>query len=195
MKVLKFGGTSVANAENIEKVLSIVTQSSQENRLVVVVSAFGGVTDILQKLGELANAKDEAYLQLYESLVERHIETAVNLGLSKGSLEEVERRLKELKKILQGIYLINEFSNKTKDKVLSFGELLSSYIISEALQQKVSDSLLKDSRELISTDAFYTQAQVNWEKTTENIEKYFSETTTQITLLPGFVACSHQKNP
>ena len=58
MKVLKFGGTSVATAENIQKVLSILKTASKKEPVVAVVSALGGVTDSLQQLGELANAKD-----------------------------------------------------------------------------------------------------------------------------------------
>ena len=133
MKVLKFGGTSVANADNIQKVIEILTLEVQKDTLVVVVSALGGVTDMLQKTGELANTKDQSYLTLFKTITSRHIDTARTLGVSKKAMAPLEALLKDLEKILQGVYLINEFSNKTKDKVLSFGELLSSFIISEAL--------------------------------------------------------------
>ena len=118
MKVLKFGGTSVATAENIQKVLSILKTASKKEPVVAVVSALGGVTDSLQQLGELANAKDSVYKEKYQSLVARHLDTASELGLTENSTKKLQELLSQLEHILQGIYLINEFSDKTKDKVL-----------------------------------------------------------------------------
>ena len=192
MKVLKFGGTSVATAENIEKVVNIIVDSASEIPVIAVVSAFGGVTDDLQKLGELANKKDASYKKLFDDVVGRHLQTAQELDLSKASLETLKSKLESLENLFQGIYLINEFSNKTKDKVLSYGELLSSYLISEVIKKKESDSVLKDSRELITTDDSYTHAQVDWEQTTENINSYFKSNSAKITLLPGFVSRNHK---
>ncbi|MAL58686.1 MAG: bifunctional aspartate kinase/homoserine dehydrogenase I [Flavobacteriaceae bacterium] len=188
MKVLKFGGTSVANADNIQKVIEILTLEVQKDTLVVVVSALGGVTDMLQKTGELANTKDQSYLTLFKTITSRHIDTARTLGVSKKAMAPLEALLKDLEKILQGVYLINEFSNKTKDKVLSFGELLSSFIISEALKNQVNSVVLKDSRDLIVTNSNFTQAQPYPEITAENIHDYFQKNPNKITVLPGFVA-------
>ena len=116
MKVLKFGGTSVANADNIQKVIEILTLEVQKDTLVVVVSALGGVTDMLQKTGELANTKDQSYLTLFKTITSRHIDTARTLGVSKKAMAPLEALVKDLEKILQGVYLINECSNKTKEK-------------------------------------------------------------------------------
>ncbi|MEZ4874128.1 MAG: bifunctional aspartate kinase/homoserine dehydrogenase I [Flavobacteriaceae bacterium] len=188
MKVLKFGGTSVATAENIQKVLEILKEEAQKETLIVVVSALGGITDILQKAGELAHLKDSHYKKLLQTIEARHWEVAQALNIPLDALENVKGQLKELKKILQGIYLIHEFSDRTKDKVLSFGEIWSSYIISEALKQQFKNAALKDSRELIVTNSRFTQAQVYSEKTEQNIQAYFQQTETQITVFPGFVA-------
>ncbi len=188
VQVLKFGGTSVANSENILKVLKILQSKSKEDTVIAVVSALGGMTDTLQQAGELANSKDAKYLNLYESIKERHLDTANLLGLKETSLLQIEDQLANLKNILQGIYLINEFSAKTKDKVLSFGELLSSFIISEGLKRLMNDAELKDSRELIITDSSYTRAQLLSEKTEKNIQAYFNSTQTKVTIMPGFVS-------
>ena len=83
MKVLKFGGTSVGSVENIEKVISIIEVASQENKIAVVVSAFGGITDQLIQAGELAAAKDSSYVALFNSIKERHL-----LAVSKLQIEE-----------------------------------------------------------------------------------------------------------
>ena len=132
MKVLKFGGTSVANAENISKVITILKSESKKQKLAVVVSALGGTTDMLIKAGELATQKDKDYIKVFQNISERHHKTVE--GLIKGPrkrtvFKQIDDMLNDLKQILQGIYLINEFSDKSRDKILSFGELLSSYII------------------------------------------------------------------
>ncbi|WP_115460682.1 bifunctional aspartate kinase/homoserine dehydrogenase I [Winogradskyella aurantiaca] len=191
MKVLKFGGTSVANAENINKVIDIVATESEQQPLVVVVSALGGITNELLKAGELANKKDLSYLDLFESIKRRHLET-IHLLIPEDKNAQVllkaQERLEDLNEMLQGIYLINEFSNKTKDTILSYGELLSSFIISETLKNHVKESALKDSRELIITDSNFTQANLNISLTRQKVSEYFKDTNEKITVVPGFVS-------
>tara|TARA_B100001057_G_scaffold500907_1_gene618741 strand:- start:31218 stop:33665 length:2448 start_codon:yes stop_codon:yes gene_type:complete len=195
VKVLKFGGTSVANAENISKVIKILENESKKYKIAVVVSALGDTTDMLIEAGELATAKDENYLEVFQQIADRH--NNIVEGLIKGQkkqtvLKQVNSKLEELKQILQGIYLINEFSNKTIDKIVSFGELLSSYIISEALEQALQNSSLKDSRELILTDSTFTNAIVKTKETSTNISTFFKKNKDKVVVLPGFV--SRNKN-
>ncbi|AVI51177.1 bifunctional aspartate kinase/homoserine dehydrogenase I [Pukyongia salina] len=190
MQVLKFGGTSVANAENINKVVDILKNKSVEAPVIAVVSALGGMTDTLQQAGELANAKDQQYIQLWESIKERHLETASQLGLGSETKDEINQRLNELKEIYHGIFLINEFTTKTRDKVLSYGELLSAFIISNCLKNELDGTELKDSRELIVTDSNYTNARVMDDVTSQNIRSYFKNSTARVTLMPGFVSKS-----
>jgi len=189
VKVLKFGGTSVANAENISKVIKILESESKKQKLVVIVSALGGTTDMLIEAGELATEKNDDYLKVFKHISDRHQKTIQELikGPKKKTVaKNIDTRLEALKQILQGVYLINEFSNKTRDKIVSFGELLSSYIISEVLQQTVKKSSLKDSRELIVTDSAHTNANVKGKETTANISKFFKTNKDKVVLLPGF---------
>ncbi len=191
MKVLKFGGTSVANAENISKVIEILKSESKKQKIAVVVSALGGTTDTLIEAGTLATEKNERYLDICEQVRVRHQE-AVNLLIKKEKqksvLAEVNTKVDRLQQILKGIFLINEFSDKTRDKILSFGELLSSYIISEAAKEKIKTVALKDSRELIVTDSIFTQANVKSKTTNKNITDYFKSSKSSVTILPGFVS-------
>ena len=191
MKVLKFGGTSVANAENISKVIEILISESKSQNIAVVVSALGGITDELIKAGTLASLKDENYLTTFNLIKARHRET-VQLLISKSRakvvIKNTETKLEELKNLLRGIYLINELSDKTRDKILSFGELLSSYIISEKLKEKVKLSELKDSREIIITDSTYTHANVCAKLTNKKIASYFISSNAKVIIFPGFVS-------
>ncbi len=188
MKVLKFGGSSVATAESIKKVWGIALNTSKNNKTIVVVSALGGVTDLLQKAGEQANRKEETYIKTWKKIGERHIITASDLNLDSTSIDYINRLLDELKNILQGVYLINEFSGKTRDKVLSYGELLSAFIISEISNNQNISVTFKDSRELLKTDNHFTQAEVLQPTSNSLIQEYFRSEKAQLTIMPGFIA-------
>ena len=196
MKVLKFGGTSVGSSQNINKVIAILKAKSQEDTVICVVSAIGGITDKLLNAGLLAKNKDEKYLKEFETIKDIHFNVLNELlpKTSKSIKTVVEDKLNQLKELLNGIYLINELSSKTSDKLVSFGERLSSTIIAETIKNQGFDAELKNSQELIVTDDNFTRAQVNFEATNKNIKSYF-KTPKQITILPGFVAKSTSGEP
>jgi aspartokinase/homoserine dehydrogenase 1 len=195
MKVLKFGGTSVGSSKNISKVIKIVKDESASENIVVVVSAVGGITDKLLVAADKAINKDQSYKQDFEALRLKHIE--VIDGLLSGEVHEattdiVLEHLSRLEKLLDGVYLINELSPKTTDKLLSFGELISSLIIYEAMKSKGLNVQLKNSQNLIVTDSNFTNAAVNFEETNSNITTYFESNQKMITILPGFISKSEQ---
>jgi aspartokinase/homoserine dehydrogenase 1 len=196
MKVLKFGGTSVGSVENINKVISILQQESQHSRLVVVVSAVGGITDKLLEAARLACNGDPSYIDHFNAVSAIHISMISGLfqntenAVALDTENLVSEKLEELKKLLNGIYLINEISPKTSDKLLSFGELLSSIIISNALKSRGLEAELKNSQELIITDNNFKNANVDFELTNLNTQLYFKSNKTKITVLPGFIAKS-----
>lgn len=195
MNVLKFGGTSVANADNISKVISILKDSAQNKRLAVVVSALGGTTDALLEAGALAQNKNAAYRKKFKEIEERHIESVrelIPIDKQSGVLGGLKKILNELENTLEGVCLLGEFSDKTHDKVVGFGERLSSYIVFNALKAVLNNAALKDSRELIVTDDNFKQASVDRLKTEENIRVFFEDNKAQIVVLPGFVAANKQ---
>ena len=104
MQVVKFGGTSVANAENILKVVAILQAKAKDHTVIAVVSALGGMTDTLQHAGELANKKDARYLDVFNSIKERHWNEAVQLGLKSDAMKSLESQLEALKSMLHGIF-------------------------------------------------------------------------------------------
>ncbi len=193
MKVLKFGGTSVGSAKNINKVIGILKQQSQNTPIAVVVSAVGGITDKLLTAANQAMDKQSSYKETFNDIMNQHlsiIDSLITKSSQNTAKEVVSTKLTHLEQLLDGLYLINELSPKTTDKLLSFGELLSSYIINEALISNGLDSVLKNSQEIIVTDKTFTNASINFTKTNKNITTFFSNNSKSITILPGFISKS-----
>jgi aspartokinase/homoserine dehydrogenase 1 len=191
MKVLKFGGTSVANAQNIKLVLDIVLNKAQQDKLVVVVSAFTKVTDLLVLASQKAASNDESFKEVVAEIEKKHLDAIKELipvSEQSSSLSHIKRIINHLETLLEGCYLLGELSPRTSDTILSFGELLSSYIIAEALKQHHKNSGYKDSRELIKTNTNFGKAAVNFEISNPLIAHYFASNEAQIVIMPGFTA-------
>jgi aspartokinase/homoserine dehydrogenase 1 len=194
MQVLKFGGTSVANAENMNKVSSIVQQALvrlPQGKTIVVVSALGGVTDVLLQSGGLAAAGDESYKELLQKVEQRHLEAVkalIPVTQQSSVLSWVKQRCNEIEDICNGVFLLGELSARTKDRIVSFGELLSSKIIAARLSAQGVDNIWADSRELIRTDSHYGSAVVDFSITNSLCSDFFSTSNARLFIVPGFVA-------
>lgn len=196
MKVLKFGGTSVANAENISLVKNIVAKSNSD-KTIVVVSALGGVTDLLLKTASLAATQNTEYKVVFKQIEDRHIDTIkklISVVAQSKILSKVKSELNTLETLLEGAFLIGEITPKLSDKIVSFGELLSSFIISEYFISENMNAAYKDSRELIKTNDVFGKAAVNFEITNANCKSYFSESKDNIVVLAGFISSSQAGN-
>ncbi len=184
MRVLKFGGTSVGSVESLRNVQNIVNNT--EDELVVVVSAVGGVTDLLIATAKAAQAGDDGYIETFKHIVERH-KTIINGLIDEEYHAELYLLLRplfeDLTNIYKGIHLIRDLSDKTMDTVVSYGERLSSTIISYLL----NDVTLIDSRELIKTRPQIGKHVVDFNHTNALIKERFAEHT-RVSLLPGFIA-------
>ncbi len=193
MKVLKFGGTSVANAENILKVIHILKKSALKEKLVVIVSALGGTTDTLLEAGMQAEQGKSNFSSSFKQIETRHIEAVrslIPIDKQSGVLGGLKKILNELESTLEGISLLREFSEKTHDKIVCFGERLSSYIVINALKSQMENVALKDSREIIITNDDFNQAIVDMDTTHRNIREYFKNNKAQVVVMPGFVAAN-----
>jgi aspartokinase/homoserine dehydrogenase 1 len=193
MNVLKFGGTSVANAENIKLVCDIAAEKAAQDRIIVVISAFSGITDHLLTAAKKAASKDKSYKEDLKIIENRHTEAVTDLLAAVNQtalLIEIKNHLYELETLLDGCFLLGELSERTSDSVISFGELLSSCIIAETIKQSFPDSSFKNSRELIKTNNKFGKATVNFELTNSLIWDYFNHSHSRITVIPGFIATS-----
>ncbi|MBA6154973.1 bifunctional aspartate kinase/homoserine dehydrogenase I [Tenacibaculum sp. S7007] len=194
MKVLKFGGSSVANHQNIKKVLHIVKQVSNQEKTVIVVSAFGKTTDKLLTTAQLALKDNNLIAKPISELEELHFSIIKELIISKNQsevIQEVQQLFNRLKAIYEGVFLLQELSSKTLAKVASFGERLSSYIIANAAKELLN-ATHKDSRELIITNNDSLNAQVNFNLTYKNCINYFEDNSFDITILGGFIAADEK---
>ena len=188
MKVLKFGGTSVGSTENIKKVGNIL--NNQEQACAVVVSAFGGVTDQIIHTAHMACERNPAFRDEVATIRERHYQAVDELldGERKTfTHKEIESLLDEFQDVLQGVYQLQDLSDKTLDFLLSFGERLSATLIA----RYVDGAQFMDSRKLILTDSKFGGATVQFDETNRQIQEQLKEIK-KVTLLPGFIAHDHQ---
>ena len=197
MKVLKFGGTSVANAQNIKLVIEIVKNKVKDTQLVVVVSAFSGVTDLLVSAAQKASQKDILYKNIVAEIEQRHhlaIQELLPISEQKNTINGFDNELNLLKTLLDGCFLLGELSSRTSDTILSFGEIFSSGIIAQALTQAIPASSHADSRQFIKTNNHFGKAVVNFELTNKLINDFSQFKNQKVTVIPGFIASSVDNN-
>lgn len=191
MKVLKFGGSSVATPERVKAVADILKRYHKDGeQFTVVFSAFGGVTDSLIEMGKLAAKGDESYRDKFSEFSRRHFEAAEKL-FTKAFLEVVnpglEKNHQVLKNLLHGVFLVREASSRTMDYVLSFGERNSAFIIANYLQQEGMPAAYLDARKVIKTDKTFGAARVDMEQTEKAIQEHYAENA-EIQVVTGFIA-------
>lgn len=197
MQVLKFGGSSVANAANIHKVIAIVQRAVKKEPTVLVVSALGGVTDSLLQVGHLASTAHESYKALLKELEKRHLDTVRDLlpiQQQSATLSQVKQQFNELDGICDGVFLLGELSPRTKDRIVSYGELLSSLTISAAFQSLEADQSWVDSRKLIATNSNHGNAAVVFAVTNQKIQDHFATYPHQLYIAPGFISSDELHN-
>ena len=197
MQVLKFGGSSVATAANINKVVAIVLLAVKKEPVLLVVSALSGVTDALLQTGKYAELGNEAYKIVLKELEQKHLNTVRELlpiQQQSSTLSLVKQKFNELEGITDGVFLLGELSNRTKDRLASYGEILSSLIIAAKVNSVPFAQQWVDSRLLIRTNANYGNAAVDFIVSNQNIQQFFSNNPAQLYIAPGFIAADASNN-
>lgn len=191
MRILKFGGTSVANADRLKEVIAIIQQSADSHsNLAVVVSAQSGVTDELEKLCELIITDKSKADEIVKNLEQRNfaiLKELLPVAQLPASVAEVMSMINELSDIVKGASLVGEVTARTKDLIFSFGERLSAYVISEALKTKIPDAIFADARQFIRTDSNFGYAKVDFATSNKLILEYFSKHN-GLKVVTGFIA-------
>ena len=189
MKVLKFGGTSVGSVESIRQIQQIIGQQTDD--CIVVVSALGGVTDQLLHAAQLALQEEDTYMEVYQTIRQRHINMANSLIDNTTTRQmlchELENILDELRSILFGVHLVKDLSAKSEAVIVSYGEQLSSRIVAAALPGAVR----KDSLQFIRTDRKQGQVLLDTELTESLIRQTFAPIP-HLTVCAGFISRDSQ---
>lgn len=185
MKVMKFGGTSVGSVDSILSVKRIV--EAQQEPVIVVVSALGGITDQLIRTGKMAVEGDPLYQKSFWEIAQRH-EDMINAVIEDGKVRRallaiVHDLLEELRSIYQGVYLIHDLSPKTLAAIVSYGERISSRIVAAL----VKDAEWYDSRSFIKTEVKGGKNCLATELTNRLVKDNW-QTIPKVSLVGGFIS-------
>ncbi len=191
MLVLKFGGTSVGSIEAMRQILSIITDSEHKGRVrAVVVSALSGITDSLIKAAESASRGNGNHLAELEAMKQRHLEMSAALlnGSHKKEADDfIESCFKELARVLDGVCILKELSPRILDYIMSFGECLSAFLLSNICNCSGIPSDFFDARQAVKTDDRFGQAGFLPEETFRNIQ-LMMEQRPALQIVTGFIA-------
>lgn len=192
MRIIKFGGSSVASAARIKSVMQIL-EPYWAKPVGVVFSAFGGVTDQLIQLSQQALA-GQSYKELLETVEKRHLDTVrelIQVKHQSAVLAQVKIQLNELEDILHGVSLLKECSGRTLDYVMSFGERLSAFIVAKALEDRGRPAAFLDARQVIRTNSDFGAAKVDFGVTNQQIRTYFANHS-GLHIITGFIGSTPQ---
>jgi aspartokinase/homoserine dehydrogenase 1 len=190
MIVIKFGGSSISSSKNIEKSLRII--NNYKGNVIVFLSAFGGITNLLLECGKLASLQNKEYLNKLEEIKEKHLhicKSLFDINNQSPILSFVQQNLNHLESILEGVYNLKEFSNKSSATIAGFGELMSHHIIGKLGESRGLDFLVKDSREIITTKLVkVNNNQVDFDLTKKKWDLFYKKVKQRIVIMPGFIA-------
>jgi aspartokinase/homoserine dehydrogenase 1 len=198
MLVMKFGGSSVGNPERIRNVIRIVqSRKEQYGKVVVVCSAFSGITDLLIKAGKLAEAKDKYYLKVLQEIRKRHLDAAEELISTSDKdavMAELEDGIAAVENILKGVFLLGELPAKSLALLSSYGERISCFIISAAMRSEGLSSTYVNAIQLVRTDSNYLSAKVDFDVTNRNIHRFMEKMSSVVPVVTGFIGMDKKGN-
>ena len=185
MKVIKFGGKSLANGKGLENVIDIISDKvKSDEKVTVVASARGDSTNELERILEKAS-KNEAYKEQLEAFKKYQSITDKSIDFS----EEFSR----LDTLFEGVFLLKDYSQKIKDEVLAQGELLSVKLISKLLEKKNVKAIPTDARQLIVTDENFGNAKPLQQVSKEKVQHYFKKHQNKVPIVTGFIGANKKE--
>ncbi len=187
MKILKFGGSSIASKVSINNVIDIV---KNETKCVVIVSAISGVTNLLIACMKKAKEGDLKFKLEIDEIFKKHFDI-INIFFSKKNQDELicftKNKLQEIEKILKGISLVKEITPNIYSKIIVTGEILSSRLINEIFINKKLNTKLVGGEDLIYINGNFKNHLIDWEKTNNKVKKLFNQNSFDISVVPGFI--------
>ena len=198
MRVLKFGGTSLADKDAIDRVVSIIKNRTDNEEVIVVISALNGVTDQLFRLTSLCYLNDPQYRSLLNDLKNRHYQLVDNLLTNfehSKVAEQLEETFRELERALTKNLNSHKDFKENQDYIAGFGERLSAPIITSCLRTIGINALYADTRTLIKTDSSFGSATIFESITYKNIKSYFRENSSSVIVATGFISSTIDDTP
>ena len=196
MKVLKFGGTSVANSKSIDSILEIIKKN--DCSLTVTVSALGGITNMLSNMIKKAVEGERNYKSEISLIKKRHlevIEAKIPVKKQDKIVSFLKIQLHELENFLDSVFSLKEATQMSSAKIISFGEVLSSQIIFEIIKNKNKNISYGDSRVLIETSEYNNRQIVNFKNTRKKILEFYKKNNSKLTIVPGFISSNSNGEP
>lgn len=194
MKILKFGGSSLADADRIKRVAEIIRAARMEQPIAVVLSAMQGITNLLLQAAGEAAAGDASYHDRVQEILERHSAAVDGLFSSQDRavvIAPIEDLVHDLGELLRGVELVKECSPRTSDLIASFGERMSCRLMVAYLDALGADSIVVDARHMIITDDFHGSAAVDFPLTYRLIEETL-RSVNEIPVITGFIASTEE---
>lgn len=195
MKILKFGGTSVGSVDSIRSVMQIVTAAKEAGeKPLVVLSAMGGITNLLTRLAEDAESGNDVSEGLVE-FEERHfsvVRQLIAVQQQNPVFTKIKIFINELEELLQGVQSLRELSLQSKDLILSYGERCSAFLVSKVLEQEHPEAMFVDARDLVRTNNQFGNAQVDLPLTEQLIQAFAAENKDKLFFVTGFIASNEQ---
>lgn len=188
MKVMKFGGTSVGSVNSILNLKNIVEATAKNENVIVVVSALGGITDRLIKTAQIAVSGDEGFNEEFQQIVTLHHELIYGVIADEEKrtalLQETDKLLNELDNIYHGLALINNITPKSEATIVSYGERISSRIVTALIEGAVR----YNARQFIKTEVKHGKNILANEETEALIHMTFDGSRDSIIVVPGFIS-------
>ncbi len=185
---MKFGGTSVGSVNSILNLKGIAEEAAKEEKVIVVVSALGGITDKLIRATDLAVSGNSDFNKEFQEIAARHHELINAIIPDDGKraelLREVNKLLNELDNIYQGLALINNITPKSEATILSYGERISSRIVAAL----INGAVRYNARKFIKTEKKHGKYMLADETTDRLIHEHFDNSSDRIVVVPGFIA-------
>lgn len=195
MKILKFGGTSVGSVEALKALTEVVKSNLQkQEQIILVVSAMGGITNLLITTAENAVHGQDFAPALYD-IEKKHFEVVkalIPVQQQNQVLTKLKLYFQELEDLMQGVTALKELSLKTRDAILSYGEQCSAFMLSRILRAINSDTEYLNANEIIKTDSSFGNAKVDFDQTNLLTKNYFEHHKDKLVVVTGFIASDNQ---
>lgn len=195
MKVLKFGGTSVGTVDSIKAVFDILENGCKNGeKQIVVLSAMGGVTNLLTEMAEQA-VRQEDFSEALEALENKHFEVVralLPVTRQNAVILQLKLFLQELEDTLRGIQQIRQLNTQSRDLIMSFGEQCSAFLLSQMVFRFCEHARYVDARQFIRTDSHFGHAHVKQGITEQLIQQYFQDRDNELCFVTGFIATDDQ---